>query len=630
MAGLVGDFARDPATFRGMAYGYVTLDTMEWLGLPRTFNELSILVSGDQRDKEHIEWVAEQVADRVERGGVTVVRTEVPEPGVLPLGFLVDGMVYLLSAMGVLSLLSSAFLLINTVQALLTQQVQQIGVMKALGARTRHIVVMYLSILLFYGTLSLLIAVPLGSWVARWIIALTTYFVNFGLSDLYFPLHVLALEVGMGLLVPFLAGLWPILSGTRITVREAISSYGLGEGGFGTGFVDRLIEQVRGLPRPLLLSLRNTFRRKGRLVLTLATLVLAGTLFVSIVGVRASMDRLLDDINQFQKYDAVVQFERTYRTERIEGAASSVSGVVAMESWASSSAYRLRADGSEGKAFPVWALPAESNVFAPALVKGRWLRPEDENAIVINTYVLQDEPDVDIGSEIVLDVDDRETTWRIVGVVQPGLPTAEAYANYPYLARLMREVGRASSLYVIAERHDLDAQVQVAKALETHLESTGLNVSSAQTVAGRRARSGVLFDILSTLLMAMAILLAVVGGIGLMGTMLLNVLERIREVGVMRAIGASNDAILQIFIVEGVVIGLIAWVLATILALPLGQVISQAVGMLIWGIPLRFAFPVNGALIWLVVANLLSVLASVVPAHNATRITVRDVLAYVG
>jgi putative ABC transport system permease protein len=128
----------------------------------------------------------------------------------------------------------------------------------------------------------------------------------------------------------------------------------------------------------------------------------------------------------------------------------------------------------------------------------------------------------------------------------------------------------------------------------------------------------------------MAVLLAIVGGIGLMGTMLLNVLERIREVGVMRAIGASNEAVLQIFIAEGVVIGLISWVLATILALPLGQVMGQAVGTQIWGIPLRFVFPVYGDLIWLALATLLSVVASAMPAQNATRITVRDVLAYVG
>ncbi|MBN1584722.1 MAG: ABC transporter permease, partial [Anaerolineae bacterium] len=257
LSGLVADFSRLPAT-NYLAYGYVTFDTLEWLGLPRTYSEMVILVNGDRTDKAHIEQVGKKVADRMERGGVTVLRTQVPEPGQLPLDYMVDGLVYILGALGVLSLFSSVFLLINTVQALLSQQVRQIGVMKALGARNHQIMGMYLSMIVIFGVLALTIAIPLGTWIARWIVNFMTYFINFNLSSFGFPPQVLAVEVAMGLLVPLLAGLWPIIAGTRITIREAISSYGLGEGGFGSSFIDRLIEQVRGLPRPVLLSLRNT------------------------------------------------------------------------------------------------------------------------------------------------------------------------------------------------------------------------------------------------------------------------------------------------------------------------------------------------------------------------------------
>ena len=83
-----------------------------------------------------------------------------------------------------------------------------------------------------------------------------------------------------------LAALAPVLSGARITVREAISGYGLGKGRFGKGRIDRLIERVRFLSRPMLLSLRNTFRRKGRLALTLTTLTLSGLIFVAVFSVR--------------------------------------------------------------------------------------------------------------------------------------------------------------------------------------------------------------------------------------------------------------------------------------------------------------------------------------------------------
>jgi putative ABC transport system permease protein len=626
-AGLVADYARYPATWM-IAYGYVTFDTMEWLDLPSTYDELVLLVAGDRGDVEYVEQVAEEVADRVERSGVTVLRTYVPEPGKLPLDFLIDGLLYLLSAIGVLSLFSSAFLLINTVQALLAQQVQQIGVMKALGARARQILGMYLSIILVYGVLAILIAVPLGTWAARWIINFMAYFVNFELGDFYVPPQVLALEVAMGLLVPLLAGLWPILSGVRITVREAISSYGLGEEEFGTDLVDRLVEQVRGLPRPLLLSLRNTFRRKGRLALTLVTLTLVGTIFLSVVVVRASMQRTVDDIYGHYRWDVLVSFERPYRVERLEDAALGVRGVVAVESWASEAPYRLRPDGSEGEAFALEGPPTTSGMFDPTVIEGRWLRPEDENALVVNTYWLDEEPDVEMGDEIVLDLRGRERTWRVVGIVQPAQPGPQAYANYDYLTRLVREAGQANSVFVVTERHDGEFQAQVKEALETYLDEQGLNVSIVRTVAEDRQGIGQLFDILVTFLMGTAILLAVVGGIGLMGTMLLNVLERVREIGVMRAIGASNGTVIQIFIVEGVVIGLISWSLSMVFALLLGRVVGETTGVLLLGVPLSYAFPLSGALIWLALSIALSILASYLPAQNAAQVTVREVLAY--
>jgi putative ABC transport system permease protein len=106
------------------------------------------------------------------------------------------------------------------------------------------------------------------------------------------------------------------------------------------------------------------------------------------------------------------------------------------------------------------------------------------------------------------------------------------------------------------------------------------------------------------------------------------VLERIREVGVMRAIGASDGAVLQVIIVEGVVIGLISWLLGTLLALPVGKLLSDAVGMLTINSPISYTVPPIGILLWLGLVVLLSVIASYVPAQSAANLSVREVLAY--
>jgi putative ABC transport system permease protein len=254
-----------------------------------------------------------------------------------------------------------------------------------------------------------------------------------------------------------------------------------------------------------------------------------------------------------------------------------------------------------------------------------------ENALVINHDLLRDDPDVEVGDEIVLKIDGRETTWQVVGLVKGILtsvpPIPFVYANYPYYARLVRHVGRAGSVQVVTEQHDADFQSEVAKALEEHFKRAGLRVSSKFTTAERRTALETAFNPIIILLFVMAVLLAVVGGLGLMGTMSLNVLERTREIGVMRAIGASDGAVRQVFMVEGILIGLLSWLLGAGLALPLSKLLSDAVGLAFTKASLSYTFSVNGVLLWLVVV-ILAALASFLPARSASRLTVREVLAY--
>ncbi len=113
-----------------------------------------------------------------------------------------------------------------------------------------------------------------------------------------------------------------------------------------------------------------------------------------------------------------------------------------------------------------------------------------------------------------------------------------------------------------------------------------------------------------------------------MGTMGMNVLERTREIGVLRSIGAENGRIFQMVVVEGMLIGGISWLGSALLAVPITQLLDTALGKALMTIPLMYTFSVQGLLIWLGVVLALSALASLLPARSAVRLTVRDVLAY--
>jgi putative ABC transport system permease protein len=149
-----------------------------------------------------------------------------------------------------------------------------------------------------------------------------------------------------------------------------------------------------------------------------------------------------------------------------------------------------------------------------------------------------------------------------------------------------------------------------------------------QGAAEMRQQNMSSFNIITYLMLAMAVLAAIVGSAGLMSTMSINVVERGREIGVMRSIGATSLTIVGIFVAEGVLIGVLSWMLAVPLSYPGARAFSHMVGVTLMELPLDFSYPVGSMALWLVIVVVLSALASLWPALRATRVSVREALAY--
>ena len=264
----------------------------------------------------------------------------------------------------------------------------------------------------------------------------------------------------------------------------------------------------------------------------------------------------------------------------------------------------------------------------PELVEGRWLLPEDENALVVNTNFMDAESDVRVGDTVELKIGDKQNDWVVVGVTKGVLDQATGYANYDYLSRLTGNVGRAQSLQVLTNSEDPAEHRRIAAALEKQFQDAGYDVTQLSTRDEELEGTEYQFNILVSLLLVMTFLMALVGGLGLMGTMSINVIERTREIGVMRAIGAATGSILQIIVMEGVLIGAISWVQAVIVSYPLSRLLSDQVGYAFVDAPLSFAFSWAGIAVWLALVLVLAGLASYLPARSASRLTVREVLAY--
>jgi putative ABC transport system permease protein len=264
--------------------------------------------------------------------------------------------------------------------------------------------------------------------------------------------------------------------------------------------------------------------------------------------------------------------------------------------------------------------------------QGRWLEPGDENVIVLNQKLAED-VGVGVGDWVTIDQGLKgKTDWQVIGLLFDPAITNSAHVPRETLLRETDEVGRASTLWIETERSDPEGEKAVAKQLRDFFESRQIKVNAQSIFFADTASEiidGILFrfSIIISLLAAMAVIIAIVGSIGLSGVLSLSVLERTREIGVMRAIGASSGKILRLFIGEGLILGLLSWLIAVPLSIPAGYVMAKAMGAALQT-EIVYTYTPTGALLWLGIIVFLSILASWFPARSATRVSVRESLAY--
>jgi putative ABC transport system permease protein len=644
VVGIVQDPATGAGDFLAQPFVYITMSTLSYLRQPDYFNRLYVTLSQGNNDTATLRQMSADVRDKIEKNGVVVLRARSSKTDEHPMASTVQAVLGILLALGVLILFLSSSLIANTLSALLNQHLRHIGVMKLIGARRNQIFGMYIVLILAFGAIALLIAVPLGGQGAYMLSDFIASKINFSLLGYRIIPLALVVQIVVGLAVPLLAGLVPVLNGSRITVLRALSGDATSdeqkpaaaratrESGW-----DRLQVRLnralarRGIhiPRPLLISLRNTFRRKGRLALTLFTLTMGGAIFIAVFNVRVTLHNYVGNIGNYFLADVTVDFNQNYRLNEVERTAMQVPGVVSVEGWAYVSAEILYPDGTAADNVTVLAPPADSKLVSPIIVAGRWLETGDEKSITISEAILSKFPDLKPGQTLHLKVNGKEDDWTVVGIFKfVNQQGTIAYSTYEYISKLTHTTNHSFSYRVVTDKHDPAYQQMMADRLDKYFRDKGFHINAARTGESTLKTAVESLDILVTFLLIMALLTALVGSMGLTGTMGMNVLERTREIGVMRSIGAVDSVIMRTVIIEGVVIGGISWILGSILSIPFTYMLSGIISLAIFGSPIAVNFTALGFIIWLGVVLALSALASVLPARNASKLTIREVLAY--
>jgi putative ABC transport system permease protein len=543
-----------------------------------------------------------------------------------------------MSTFGLFVLAMSGILVVNLLTASMATQVRQIGIMKAIGASRWQLIKMYFGQAMLLGVCATLIAIPLGILGSRLLCRYMAVFLNFDINSFAVPLWVYTLVVLVGIVAPLVAAAYPVWKGTRVPVRVAISDQQIFLTNFGRTRSDRWLASFGGDYRPLLLSLRNSFRRQARMILTLLTLSAAGLFFMAAFNIRASLVNTLDRMFAARKFDLSVFFATPQPREKIEQAIRQTSGVSAFESWfvteasfleeapTSRSKSELHDSESGEDRFTVIAIPTSSQVLGPELVSGRTLMPNEGDALVVNTALAAKSPLLKPGNSIKLRLEGEEKTWRIVGLVREEFSPSVAYV--PLSAIEQKHPGVSNSLRLILAKSDADSIDAVKASLDQNLERRGLRARGSSSKADTRLGFDEHLVMIYIFLIVMSVIIGCVGGLGLMTTMSVNVLERRREMGILRAIGATPKMVGFIIVTEGLIVGLLSWIIAALAAWPVSKFVGDALVRLLFRDGLDFVFAPSGLVIWLLVSIGLGLIATALPAWTASKVTVREALAY--
>ena len=647
VSGSVHDVGQAQARMENIVYGYITLDTLAQLGEQPYLDQLNILVADKRFDADHIRDVTATVRKIIEGQGHRIRRIDIPSPGKHPHSDLTGALLLAMSTFGLFVLALSGILVINLITALMAAQVRQIGIMKACGASRWQLMKIYLGQALLLGAAATLVAFPLGLIGSRALCKYMAYFLNFDINSFAVPVWVYLLVAFVGLLTPLLAAAYPVWRGTRVPVRVAISDYGVAQNSFGNSMLDQLLVGVSGLYRPFLMTLRNSFRRRGRLALTLLTLTAGGLFFLSALNIRASMINTLDKMFAVRKFDLSVVFASAQPMTKVEEAVRKTPGVTAAEGWFATDALLLGEatgqpqDGSHASSgagaslhpqdadqdsFTVIALPSNTALLKPDIIEGRNLETGDNDAVVINTALAARSPLMRVGNKVQLQMGPAQVNCKIVGIAREAFGPAIAYMPLSLIDE--RHPGMTNSLRLALDKTDPDSIDQVKAELDKNLESEGLRARSSASKADSRYGFDQHMLMIYVFLIVMSLIIGGVGGLGLMTTMSVNVLERRREMGVLRAIGATPRMIAAFVVAEGLIIGALSWLIASLLAWPVSKFVGDGLVRLLFRNGMDFVFEPLGLLIWLVASLVFCSAATFFPAWRASRSTVRESLSY--
>ena len=608
---------------------------------PPTLDHL-ILVKVHHRGQEQA--TAADLQQVLESHQITVLNVGIPDVNANAATLhAVESVFALLRLLAIIAVLLSAVLLVNVTTALVAEQIPVIGIMKAAGGTGGVIMRGYLLSVAIYSALGtvpglalglyagyqLAIAVASGSQLDVGPFALQPWIVGFGLA--------------VGLAVPLLASLPPLGNGTRITVREATSGHGVsgpGTLGIAGGALQQVGARLTGgltwASRTTQLGLFGLFRRRSRLLLSVLTLAVAAMSFLVVQISVSSVSGTVAAIDAHSSADMEVYFDDTSLYGQLSHQLGSLPNLERIERYAGGNV------STAWGTLEIMGYEPDTRIYHYQLTSGRWLRADDTNVVLLSDAAAV-RTGLHVGDTVLVN---GRTPLRVIGTLKQTISVlgwiGAAVTSVTTLNQLQgipaagSRAGATHEVVIGARDRSRSAVDQLAQKVnqllnpsDGYADGTGYfsgsrgSIDTTHEYVSRRQRGWV---VLYSMLYAIALLVGVTGLLGLVQARAASALERRREIGTLRAIGASSWRVGQVFWVEGMAEAGLAWCLGSLAGVPLAygfvKVLSQTV------MPLNVEIDVSAFLVMAGATLLIASLASIVPAWSASHQRTATLLRY--
>lgn len=532
----------------------------------------------------------------------------------------IDTLVLLLLIFSCVGLVISGFLVANTLSAIVAEQIGEIGTMKAIGAGRKQVLQVYVVTASIYGLVASLLGIIGGFGLGKLILTFLGAALNFDVSHFFFQPAALVLGLVVGMGVTLLSALIPAWRGTSISVRQALDNYGI-TSSYGQGWLDRLLTRFRKLPPLVGLALRNLARRKTRNLITFGVIALSSGAFLGAQITSTSVSSTIDRLYSVYGADAWLQFS-TATSQNLSDYIKIMPGVRSVEPWASTPA-------TVGTTTTrLWGLPPNTTIYQKPVVAGRWFNA-NENYVALVTTNLAKLNHIQIGSTIEVDVAKYRENFQVIGILDDtstylgSTTTGKIFTSLDEVDRLIHREGTASFFAITMTQPNPAFVDQTLAEINKRFRDQSPQALAAYS---DKASAQQITAILQLLLYAMVAIIAIIGVIGVINTLTLNILERRREIGVLRSIGGSNVRLIQIFVSEGLFLGFFGFLAGLLLGIPLAQLLIGFISQSAFQVD--FTFQPQFVLFTFVFALLLTTGASLGPAMGAARIKISHILRY--